>query len=471
METRKTVPLIVASALIMQQIDSTAIATALPSIADALGEPPVVLHSAITIYLLAAGVFLPISGWLADRFGARLLFCSAIGIFTFASLLCAASTTLPMLIAARALQGFGGALMLPTARLILVRSVPREDLISAMVLTSMPAVVGPAIGPLFGGFITGISSWRWIFWINLPVGIIAIILTLALIDKVPVAERKSFDVLGFILTGIGIGATIFGLDAFARDMNGGSIALACAGLAILGLYVLHARRKTDPILDLRLFRHPTFRASLSGGTLFRISIGALPFMLPLLMQEVFRYTPLQSGAITFVSAIGAFGMRTITKRILHRFGFRRILFWNALVASFSMGLCGIFTPQTAMAVMIGIILLGGFFRALQFTSLNTLGFAEVSDAEMSHATSLSQMGQRIAQSIGVAFAALLLQYFSGGSQTLTNHAFTMSFAIIAAVSASSCFTFLRLPETAGDVLAGRRRHAAEEPSREREAAE
>ena len=471
METRKTVPLIVASALIMQQIDSTAIATALPSIAEALGEPAVMLHSTITVYLLSAGVFLPISGWLADRFGARVVFCSAIGLFTFASLLCAASNSLAMLIAARALQGFGGALMLPTARLILVRSVPREELISAMVLMSMPAVVGPAIGPLFGGFITGISSWRWIFWINLPVGIIAIILTLTLIEKIPVVERSAFDFRGFILSGIGIGAIIFGLDSFAREMDPKALMLTIAGFAVLCVYILHARRSPSPILDLKLFRHPTFRASLSGGSLFRITIGAMPFMLPLLMQEIFHYTPLQSGAITFVSTIGAFGMRTITKRILRGFGFRTVLFWNALIANLLVALCALFAPGIAPAVMVFIILLGGFFRALQFTALNTLGFAEVSDAEMSHATTLSQMGQRISQSIGVAVAALLLQFFSGGSTALTYHAFAMTFIIIAVFSAFSCLTFVRLPQNAGDVLAGRRKEVATEEVQKAQAAE
>jgi len=277
-----------------------------------------------------------------------------------------------------------------------------------------------------------------------------------LIEKIPVVERTSFDFVGFILSGIGIGALIFGLDSFARSLDPHGLLLSVAGLSTLGLYVLHARRAKDPILDLRLFRHPTFRSSLTGGSLFRISFGALPFMLPLLMQEVFGYTPLQSGAITFVSTIGAFGMRTMTKRILRRFGFRTILSWNALIASASMAAFATFTEHTGPAIMMAIILLGGVFRALQFTSLTTLSFAEVKDSEMSHATSLSQMAQRIAQSVGVAMAASMLQFYSGGSGVLTNHAFTMSFLVVALVSASSCISFLLLPPTAGDMLAGRK---------------
>ncbi len=245
-------------------------------------------------------------------------------------------------------------------------------------------------------------------------------------------------------------------------MNSSALVLAVVGFSLLGLYIRHARRTPNAILNLKLFRHPTFRASVTGGSLFRISMGALPFMLPLLMQEIFHYTPLQSGAITFVSTIGAFGMRTMTRRILRRFGFRNVLLWNALIASMSMALLATFTPGTAPAAMMVIILLGGFFRSLQFTSLNTLTFAETEDSEMSHATSLSQMAQRIAQSTGVAMSAMLLNYFSGGSETLTNSAFAMSFVIIAVISAFSCVSFFRLSETAGDVLAGRKKEAKKE---------
>jgi len=455
-EKRKSVPLIVASAIIMQQIDSTALATALPSMAESFGVPALSLHSAITIYLLSLGVFLPISGWVADRFGARIVFSVAIGIFTVASLLCAASTSLTGLILARILQGFGGALMLPVGRLILVRSVSPAELVSAMILMGLPAV----IGPLLGGFITTVASWRWIFWINLPVGLLGIVLTTLFIDPVPPSDPKPFDWLGFLLTGIGIGALIFSLDTMARGGGGETLWLAAAGAASLGLYMLHARRVPHPILDLRLFRLPAFRSSMLGGSLFRIGFGALPFMLPLLMQEVFGYTPLESGAITFVSAVGAFGMRTVARRILHRFGFRRVLIWNALIASASMALCAGFTVGVAPYVMMIVIFTGGVFRALQFTSINTLAFAEPSAPEMSHATALSQMAQRISQSIGVAFAATLLHLFSAGAAHPTGHAFTLAFLVVALVSSLSCLSFLALPGTAGDVLAGRARGPA-----------
>jgi EmrB/QacA subfamily drug resistance transporter len=455
---RKTVPLIVASALIMQQIDSTSLATALPAIADSFHVPALRLHSAITIYLLSLGIFLPISGWIADRFGARKVFCAAIAIFTGASLLCAASSGLTMLISARTLQGFGGAMMLPVSRLILVRSVPRGELISAMVLMSMPTTVGPVVGPLLGGFITSVSSWHWIFLINLPVGILGIALTLLFIDDIPPAEGKPFDFIGFLLSGSGIGALILGLDSASRDLNGQVLGLAVAGGTLLVLYVIHSRRAADPILDLSLFRYVTFRSSLGGGSLFRIGFGALPFMLPLLMQEAFGYSPLQSGAITFASAFGALGMRTVTKRILYRFGFRRVLICNSFIAGAFMAIFACFTQATEPLLIIAVVFAGGVFRALQNTSVNTLAYAEIQTSEMSHATAISQMVQRISQSVGVAFAAILLHVFSVGSTHLTTGAFAMSFIIIASVSSFSGLTFLRLPPTAGDILAGRHQH-------------
>jgi EmrB/QacA subfamily drug resistance transporter len=455
MGSRKFVPLIVASAVIMQQIDATALATALPSMADALHVSALSLHSTITVYLLALGVFLPVSGWFADRFGARRIFCLAIAIFTLASLLCAASTNLSTLVLARLIQGFGGALMLPTARLIIVRSVPRTDLVSAMLLMSMPAVIGPVVGPLVGGFIVSVSSWRWIFWINLPFGVAAILLTIRFIDRIPVEERVPFDFVGFALSGLGVGAVIYGFDLFSDRANSVALLLSVGGMAMLGVYGLHFRRHDNAILDLRLFRHPTFRASLFGGSLFRMGFGAIPFVLPLLMQEVFGYTALQSGAITFVSAIGAFGMRTVAKRILHRFGFRSVLCWNAIVASASIALCATFSADTAPLVMMAVILLGGIFRALQFSSINALAFAEVGPSEISHATTLSQMAQRLAQSMGVAGSAALLNLFSGGAGEPSGQAFSITFVSIGVFSAISILFFRRLSETAGDILAGR----------------
>jgi MFS family permease len=348
-------------------------------------------------------------------------------------------------------------MMVPVGRLILVRSVPRSDLVAAMVLMSMPAVLGPALGPVLGGFIATVASWRWIFWINLPIGIAAIGLTLLLIEEVPVEERRRFDLIGFLLTAIGIGCITFAFDVAATGSGIplDALVLGALGTTFLITYVAYARRAPAPILDLGLFRYETFRASMTGGTLFRIGFGAIPFMLPMLMQQGYGYSPLQSGLITFVTAAGSFGMRTMSNRILMRFGFRNVLTWNGVLAVLSMAALALFSEQTALLVMLLIIFFGGFFRALEFTSINTIGFADVTPAEMSHATTMGQMGQRLSQSIGVALAALLLHQFSGPGATPSIDAFSTVFAIIAAISGLSIFFFASLPASAGDTLSGR----------------
>jgi EmrB/QacA subfamily drug resistance transporter len=458
LQTQRRVPLIIAGAVIMQQIDSTALATAIPAMAASLGVPPVGLHAVITSYLLALGIFLPLSGWIADRYGARNVFRIAMAIFAVASLLCAMAQTLPQLIAARVLQGFGGAMMVPVGRLLLVRSVPRDELVQAMIWMSMPAILGPAIGPLLGGFLTTAFSWHWIFLINLPVAVAAITLTTLYIpDAPPPQSTRSFDVAGFLLTALAAGSLVYSLDLAGHTGGREALLLAAGGLVLSGAYVLYARRRSDPILDLRLFRYPTFRASMGGSSLFRAGFGAIPFLLPLLMQTVLGYSALESGLITFVSAAGAFGMRTIARRILERFGFRRVLIGNVFIASASMALCASFPVLSSLWFIVPVILIGGFFRALQVTSINTLAFAQVTNDEMSHATTLSQMNQRLAQGAGVAFAALLLQAFGDGTGHPTGHAFTATFLVIGAVAALSVLSFIRLPDDAGNELAGRRR--------------
>lgn len=460
MQTPRRIPLIIAAALIMQQIDSTALATAIPSMARQFDASPVGMHSVITSYLLSLGIFLPMSGWAADRFGARNVFCGAMLLFTVASLLCGTATSLPELVAFRVLQGFGAALMLPVGRLILVRSVPRSELVSAMIWMSLPAVVGPAAGPLLGGFLTTTLSWHWIFWINLPIGLLAILLTLRFIPDVAGPVQRVFDHRGFILAGLCIAASMLALDLAPTSPPAQTVVLAAIGAAFLVAYVRHARGAADPILDLRLFRHPTFRASVTGGSVFRAGFGAVPFLLPLLMQQVFGYSAFESGAITFVSAIGAFGMRTVARRILKALGFRTVLVWNAIIAGAVTGLCATFSLGAPLGVMLAVILIGGVFRALQITSVNTVAFADVTPEETSHATTMSQMAQRLSQGVGVAFAALMLHLFSRGQTAPDAYAFAMTFIVVGVISALSFISFLRLPDDAGDAMAGRDRAAS-----------
>ena len=458
MKSHVIVPLIVACALFMQNLDSTSLATALPAIAASLGEQPLRLHMAITAYMLSLAAFLPMSGWVADRFGARNIFRLAIAIFTLSSIACGFSQDFNQLIMARICQGFGGAMMVPVGRLILVRSVPKSELISAMALMGMPALIGPIIGPLLGGLITSYYHWRWIFWVNVPVGVLGFILASKFIQNVREDDMKPFDWPGFLLSAFGLAATVFGMDtAFTRhtpDLMG--VGLLVSGVIALALYVPYSRSISNPIMDLSLMRIPTFRTSVTGGSVFRLGVGAMPFLLPLLMQEGFGYSPVESGAITFVSAAGSLGMRTLAKRILRQFGFRRVLIWNALVASAFMAACALFRPDSSMTFMIAVIFFGGVFRSLEFTSLNSIAFADVERAQMSHAMSFSQMAQRLSLTVGVALSAIVLHQASGNASTLPVSAFAWAFAIIGLVSATSLVSFLSLAPDAGAVLAPRK---------------
>jgi EmrB/QacA subfamily drug resistance transporter len=459
------VPLIVACALFMQNLDSTSLATALPAIAASLGEQPLRLHMAITAYMLALAAFLPMSGWVADRYGARNIFRLAIAIFTLSSIMCGFAQDFHQLIAARIFQGFGGAMMVPVGRLILVRSVPKSELIGAMALMGVPSLIGPIIGPLLGGIITSYSNWRWIFWVNVPVGVLGFILASKFIENIREEDVKPFDWPGFLLSAFGLAATVFGMDtAFTKNTpDAMGVGLLVSGVIALALYVPYSRSISNPIMDLSLMRIPTFRASVTGGSVFRLGVGAMPFLLPLLMQEGFGYSPVESGAITFVSAAGSLGMRTLAKRILRTYGFRRVLIWNALVASFFMGACALFKADTPTWFMMGVIFFGGVFRSLEFTSLNSIAFADVERAEMSHAMSFSQMAQRLSLTMGVALSAIVLHQASGDSSSLPVSSFTWAFTIIGLISATSLVSFLSLAPDAGAALAPRKKKTPATP--------
>lgn len=457
MQRRIIVPLIVACALFMQNLDATAIATALPSIADALHETPLRLHLAITVFMLSLAAFLPVSGWVADKFGARHIFRLAMVIFITASILCGFSTSFGQMLFWRMIQGAGGAMMVPVGRLILVRSVPKSELIGAMVLMGMPAMIGPILGPVVGGFVTTYASWHWIFWMNVPIGVLGLILATIYIEDVREPDVKPFDWIGFFLSSIGLTGTLFGMDAATSRSSPDPFALGilAIGLVCGVLYMRHARRVDNPILDLDLLQFQTFRASVTGGSVFRLGVGAVPFLLPLLMQEGFGYSPFDSGLVTFFSAAGSLGMRSIARRVLRQFGFRSVLRWNSLIASTFIILCATLNPNMPQALMMTIIFFGGVFRSLEFTALNTIAFAEVEGPLLSQATSFSQMSQRLSLSTGVAISAFILHHASGASMHIPLTAFAWAFAIVGVLSATSFFIFTDLPEDAGAEIAGR----------------
>jgi EmrB/QacA subfamily drug resistance transporter len=456
----RIVPLIVATALFMENMDSTVISTSLPAIARALDTSPLALKLAVTSYLLSLAIFIPASGWTADRFGTRNVFRTAIGVFVLGSIGCAASHSLEQFVLARIVQGVGGAMMTPVGRLILVRSIDKHLLVNAMSLVTIPALIGPICGPPLGGFITTFASWHWIFLINVPIGLVGIALVSRFIPNAYAEQQDPFDVLGFILSGFAIAGLAFGLSALGLEFLPTKIvvALIAAGAVSAMAYVIHAGRTPAPILDLSLLRLPTFRASIFGGFLFRLGIGALPFLLPLLLQVGFKLTPFQSGLITFTAALGAMFMKAAVASVLRRFGYRNVLVYNALISSAFLAACATFVQGMPFAAMVAILLSGGFFRSLQFTSINTIAYAEIAPAKMSRATSMVAAAQQLSLSTGVAVGALVVEFMVRlrQSTTIGINDFPPAFLFVSLLSASAVLIFARLPRDAGAELSGRK---------------
>jgi len=458
MRQGRLLALIIACALFIENMDATAIATSLPMMARDLGTEPIALKLALTAYLLALAVFIPVSGWIADRFGARRVFVTAIGVFLAGSLACAGSRSLETLVAARFVQGMGGALMVPVGRLVLLRAIPKAELVNALSWLTIPALVAPMIGPPLGGFITTYFHWRWIFGINLPMGLLGIALAWRFVPDIR-EDVAPLDWRGFALSGLGLALAMTGFSTLGRHLISTPVAAGCLvlGIAALAGYVVHARRHPHPLLDLGLLRIVTFRTGVIGGGVFRIGIGAIPFLLPLMLQLGFGLNPLQSGLITFASAAGAMFMKTIASRVLKLAGFRNVLFWNTLVCSALLAGYGMFRASTPHLLMIGVLLLAGCFRSLQFTSLNAISFADVEPRAMSQASSLSGMVQQLSLSVGVAVAGYALQvagWLHGTAPTAPGN-FAPAFAMVAAVGALSAWMMWRLPADAGAEMAGR----------------
>ena len=451
--------LIVASALFMEQLDATVLATALPAMSKSFGVSPLDMSVALTGYLLSLAVFIPASGWIADRFGARNVFCAAIAIFMVGSLLCAQAHSLPFLVFARVLQGLGGAMMVPVGRLVILKSVPRADFVSAMAWVMVPALLGPVLGPMVGGLIVTYLDWRWIFYVNLPLGVIGIALASHYIDNVREETRRRFDVLGLVLSGTSLGALLFAFEAGGRGEASPVLALALAALGIVAgaLYIAHARRHAAPILDLSLMRLRTFRLSVIAGGLARITAGALPFLLPLMMQLGFGMSAAHSGLVTFVSAAGAMAMKASAAPILRRFGFRNTLIWNSIIASAFLAIYATFRPDWPIAAIYVVLLIGGFSQSLQFTAYNTIAYAEVDRDRMSAATSFYTTMQQMMLSLGICVSAGVLQVAVSlsGRETPVMADFSAAFLTVTSISLLAAFVVARLPRDAGDDLTGR----------------
>ncbi|MBV8549518.1 MAG: MFS transporter [Alphaproteobacteria bacterium] len=454
------VSLIVACGLFMEQLDGSIIATALPKIAQSLQTEPLHLNLAITSYMFSLAVFIPLSGWVADRLGARTVFKSAIIVFTLGSILCGLSFDLFSLVISRILQGIGGAMMVPVGRLILLRTVPKSGLVDAMAWVSAPALLGPVLGPPIGGLIVSAFSWRWIFFINVPIGIAGYILSALYIDNIRGRTREKLDIPGFLLVGASMAGMVFAFETVGRHLVPDWLVASMLGLGIVCMigYLRHATRIELPIIDFKLLRYKTYRISIFGGSLFRIAIGALPFLMPLMLQYGFGMTPAASGFITLASAAGMVLLRIIATAVLRQFGFKRVLLVTAVINAIFMGGCALFTHMTPQSVIFIFLLIGGIFRSLEFTALNTIAYADMPEKYLSRANTLYNMLQQLMLSMGVAVGAsfLNLTLYFRHETALSEPAFAPTFTTIGLFSIVSLLFFTKLSPQAGGDMSGHR---------------
>ena len=453
----RLVPIILAVALFMENMDATVIATSLASIAHDIGSDPIALKLALTAYLVALAIFIPISAWMADRWGARNVFRVAILIFIAGSVACAVSDSLVTFVLSRFLQGLGGALMTPVARLVLVRVTPRNQLVDAMAWLSIPGLIGPIVGPPIGGFITTFLSWHWIFLINVPIGLIGIVLVTWLLPDWSRNAPRRMDFVGFFLCGVAFAGWVFGISVLtlpALPLGFGYAALI-AGTISWGGYLLHFRRTEYPLLELRLFRFPLFRTTVVAGTFFRLGTGAMPFLLALMLQLGFGLTPFQSGSITFATAVGAFAAKFVSEPILRVIGFRVSLVIATFITVLGVLAMGFYGPQTPLGVMLPLLVVTGFFQSIFWTATNAFTFADIDDKDAGQATAISQVTIQLSLAFGVALGGGVLEGLRlthGGEPLLGD--FHVAFYVISAVALVSTAMFYFLPKTAGQHLTG-----------------
>ncbi|BBU27419.1 MFS transporter [Burkholderia sp. THE68] len=452
--------MLVAATFFMENLDGTIIATALPQMARSFNVHPADMSLGITAYLLTLAVFIPISGWAADRFGLRTVFASAIAVFTAASVLCATTSTLPAFAAARVLQGIGGAMMVPVGRLAVLRATPKEGLMRAIAIITWPGLVAPVIGPPLGGFITTYSSWRWIFYLNVPLGLIGLLLTLRYIGNEREDATRRFDLPGFALCGIACTTLLYAMELIGRsdaDWTLVGVLVAVGGVAGIASY-WHLRRAAQPVVDLSALKVKTFAVSMTGGSLFRIAISAAPFLLPLMFQVGFGMNAFESGLLTLAVFAGNLSMKLVTTPVMRRFGFRSVLIVNGVLAALSLAAMSLLTPTTPKLLIVVVLFLSGLSRSLQFTALNTLSFADVPKTQMSGASALSSTLFQMTMGIGVAIGAIALrigEWFHGhDAHSIGPEDFSVAFLIVALVGLVGVVDLFGLAKDAGALVSG-----------------
>jgi EmrB/QacA subfamily drug resistance transporter len=459
-DRKRYLPWVVAIVMFMETLDATIVNTAVPAMAASLQVAPLSLKAVVASYILSLAVCIPISGWMADRFGTRRVFFTAVAVFTFASLLCGLSLSVPMLVAARLLQGLGAAMMMPVGRLVIIRTFPKAQLISAMNFVVMPALLGPLLGPTVGGLIVHWASWRFIFLVNLPVGLAALALIWRYLPDHKGDAPRPLDVVGFVLFGSGVALLSWLLEVFGEHRLD---AAAAAGLLLLSIalllaYGVHARRAQHPLLRLALFRVRTFRISVLGGFVTRIGMGGMPFLLPLLYQLGLGMPAWQSGLMMMPSAAAAIAVKTATRPLLARFGYRRVLSVNTALIGVTIALFSTVTPATPVALIVPLALAMGCFNSMQFSAMNTLAYADVEGPDTSMASTIASSLQQLAMSFGLAAGSLVAGWFLAGlpqtDRALVTDALHHAFLTLAAITIVSSLAFWRLRPDDGEAVSG-----------------
>ena len=459
----RRVALIVAAAFFMQNLDGVIITTSLPQMAGVFRVRPADLNVGITAYMLSTAAFVPLSGWIADRLGAKRVFAAAIVVFTLASLVCGFSQNLWEFTAARIVQGLGGALMTPVGRMVVLRNAEKTDLLAATALLTWPALIAPVIGPVLGGFITTYVSWRWNFFLNAPLGAIGVALVLAFVPNNSLTARTRFDLPGFVLTSGALIAILVGLEGLSgpRWAWAGLAVLAGAGLGAVA--VRHLGRREGPLLDLAPLKTPTFAIStVDAGNLFRLTISATPFLLPLMFQVAFGLTAFTAGLYVLAYFGGNLLMKTVTTPALRRFGFRNVLIGNGVLAGAAILACAALGPSSPAVVVVAVLLTAGLTRSMQFTALATLAFADIDPKLRGSSSTLSSMLQQVSIGLGIALAAVLInvsQAIRGGDQ-LTLVDFRFAFVVVGLIALAASALFLRLDAGAGAEVSGHRSRRA-----------
>lgn len=451
-------PWVVATALFMEQLDATIVNTAIPSIAASLQVTPLSLKSVVTSYIISLAVGIPVSGWMADRFGTRKVFGIAIAVFTLASVLCGLAQNAPMMVAARMLQGLGGAMMMPVGRLAIIRTFPKSELLAAMNFVIIPALIGPLLGPTVGGLMVHLVSWRAIFFVNVPVGIAALFLVYRYMPDYHGDNPRPLDVVGLILFSSGTAILSWLLEIFGEHtidpMTG--ILMFVLSVSLLAAYVWHASDFEFPLLRLVLFKVRTFRIAVVGGFITRLGVGGLPFLLPLLYQLGLGLPAWKSGLLMMPAAAAAMCMKLVAPKVLARFGYRQVLVVNTIFIGLTIGLFSLVTAGTPLIAIVGIGLLQGFCNSMQFSSMNTLAYADIDPKDSSQASTLSSSFQQLSMSFGLASGSIVTAWFLGKvsqtNQVQVTNAIHHAFLTLAIVTMFSAILFYRLRREDGESI-------------------